>query len=152
MPVQGRTHDWESLSVRLDGGSTLVDIKSIDWSDTYGTTPVYGAGGAAIAWGNRNYRAQGSMELGPFEYASFYRSMALKGGIYRATFDILLEYGDNPYAAGYAEKHRISMPIVKVVRRGGASRQGAAEAGIRRLELEILGGVNEFGGILLGKI
>lgn len=151
MPVNGRTHDWESLQLLIDGLPT-VDVKSVDYSDTYGVTPVYGAGGSPIAWGRRNYRAQASMELGPYEYRKFFQLMAAKGGIYAASFGLLLNYGDNPLSVGYAERHLVSLDTVKVVRRGGASRQGAAEAGIRRLELEVLGGINEFGGTLLGKL
>ena len=39
MSVQQRAFDWESLQVMQDGQG-IVDIKAIDWSDTYGVTPV----------------------------------------------------------------------------------------------------------------
>lgn len=143
MAVQKRAFDWESLQVMSDGQG-ITDIKAIDWSDTYGVTPIYGAGGTPIAWGRRNYRAQGSMELSGESYAKFTEWCRLQGGIYHASFNLLLSYGDNALSGGYPAKQTCTLSNCMLSRRGGASRQGAAEARIVRLEFEILNGIIEF--------
>lgn len=152
MAVQGRQFDWESLQI-LVSGLPITNIKSIDWSDTRGVSPVFGAGGAPIGWGRRNYRGQGSMEVADESYRQLINVFSGLGGIYSAGFDVLLNYGNNPFSAGYKEdRHLVTMAHCRISRRGGASRQGAAEARIIRLEFEILGGINEFGANLLGKL
>lgn len=143
MSVQNRAFDWESLTILMDG-FPIANAKSVDWSDTYGVTPVYGAGGAPIAWGRRNYRAQGSMEIADADYAAFHSRLSAFGGIYQADFNLLLKYGNNSIARGYSAGHSVHLKGCKLSRRGGASRQGAAEARIVRLEYEILNGVMEF--------
>lgn len=152
MAVNGRQFDWESLQI-LVSGLQPTNIKSIDWSDTRGVSPVFGAGGAPIGWGRRNYRGQGSMEVADESYEQLMLAFSALGGVYNAGFDILLNYGDNAFSRGYKPKRQIvTMSHCRISRRGGASRQGAAEARIVRLEFEILGGVNEFDANLLGKL
>ena len=143
MSVMKRAFDWESLQILMDG-KAIVNVKSVDWSDTYGVTPVYGAGGSPIAWGRRNYRAQGSIEIADDDYAAFHAYCNTQGGLYDASFNLLLNYGDNPMASGYKTRHTCTLSGCKLSRRGGASRQGAAEARIVRLEFEILNGIIEF--------
>ena len=151
MPILKRAFDWESLSIQMDG-QVLANVKSVDWSDTHGVSPVFGVGGAPIGWGRRNYRGQGSMEIADEEYSKFMQRCSLQGGIYHASFNIHLAYGDNAFAKGYPDIHNVGLLDCMVSRRGGASRQGAAEARIIRLEFEILRGITEFDLDVLGKL
>lgn len=152
MAVNGRQFDWESLQIFVSG-FPIVNIKSVDWSDTRGVSPVFGAGGAPIGWGRRNYRGQGSMEVADESYELLATAFSDLGGVYNAGFDIVLNYGDNAFSRGYKPNRQlVTMSHCRISRRGGASRQGAAEARIVRLEFEILGGINEFGSLLLGKL
>lgn len=145
--VNGRAFDWESLEIQLLIGGvapySLSNVKSIDWSDTRGITPTYGAGGAPHGWGRRNYRAQGSMEIADKDYGDFLTFAAAVGGFYNLQFSAHLAYGDNPYSTGYQERHDVILAQCIPARRGGASRQGTAEARIIRIEFEILGGVTD---------
>lgn len=151
MAVNRRAFDWESLVIRISG-LPVANVKSVDFSDTRGVSPVYGAGGAPIAWGRRNYRAQGSIELADNDYALLSRICADQGGLYYASFDVILNYGNNALSRGYPDRHLVTLSNCMVSRRGGASRQGAAEARIMRVELEILNGIHEFGHNILDLI
>jgi hypothetical protein len=154
--VNGRAFDWESLTIQMLVGGiapyTLDNIKSIDWSDTRGITPTYGAGGAPRAWGRRNYRAQGSMELADKTYGDLLGFAAAFGGFYNMQFTGHLQYGDNPYSTGYQEQHDVMLLQCIPARRGGASRQGTAESRIVRVEFEILGGITDLDLNELGKV
>lgn len=143
--VLGRAFDWESLSIIMTTPVpiTLENVKSVDWSDTRGVTPTYGVGGSPRGYGNRNYRAQGSMELADDTYAAFVMAAAAVGGVYNVIFNLNLQYGDNPFSVGYSGVHNVLLSQCKLARRGGASRQGVSEARIIRLEYEILGGVTD---------
>lgn len=144
--INRRAFDWESFSLTLTAGAVpmeLLNVKSLDWSDTYGVTPTFGIGGLARGFGNRNYRAQGSLELADESYGALLKAAAAFGGFYKLIFNINASYGDNPYSFGYSEKHELSLFQCKPQRRGGASRQGASEARIIRIEFEILGGVTD---------
>lgn len=143
MAVNRRSFDWESLQI-LVSGKPVMNVKSVDFSDTRGVSPVYGAGGSPIAWGRRNYRAQGSIELADDDYALFHTICAAQGGLYYASFDLMLNYGNNSLSNGYPDRHIVTLSNCMVSRRGGASRQGAAEARIMRIEMEILNGIHEF--------
>jgi len=145
MAILGRAFDWESVSIIMATTVplTLENVKSIDWSDTRGVTPTYGIGGSPRGYGNRNYRAQGSMELADDTYAKFLKAAAFVGGVYNVIFDLNVKYGDNPFSVGYEKIHNVLLSNCKLARRGGASRQGVSEARIIRLEYEILGGVTD---------
>lgn len=144
--INGRAFDWESFGLVLTAGVlplTLLNVKSLDWSDTHGVTPTFGVGGIPRGFGNRNYRAQGSIEVADESYGAILKAAALFGGFYNLIFTINASYGDNPYSSGYSEKHEVTLFQCKPQRRGGASRQGASEARIIRIEFEILGGVTD---------
>jgi hypothetical protein len=145
MSILGRAFDWESLSIMMTTPVplSLSNIKSVDWSDTRGITPTYGAGGAPHGYGRRNYRAQGSMEVADETYAALLTAAAVVGGIYNLIFSLNLKYGSNPYSVGYDKIHNTILNQCIMARRGGASRQGVSEARIIRLEFEILGGVTD---------
>ena len=152
MAVNRRAFDWESLQIFISG-FPITNVKSVDWSDTRGVSPVYGAGGAPIAWGRRNYRAQGSIELADDDYTKLCRICSAQGGLYYASFDLLLNYGNNALSNGYPDdRHLVTLSNCMISRRGGASRQGAAEARIVRVEIEILNGIHEFGSNILDLI
>lgn len=145
--INGRAFDWESLDTQCVALGvapiTLANMKSIDWSDTRGITPTYGAGGAPRGWGRRNYRGQGSVEVADDTYGMLLDLAAPVGGFYNLMLNFLLRYGDNPFSQGYESEHAVSLMQCIPQRRGGASRQGAAEARIVRIEFEILGGVTD---------
>lgn len=148
--INGRAFDWESVSVKIVTHLGIIspdNIKSIDWSDTRGITPTYGAGGAPRGYGRRNYRAQGSMEIADETYAEIIQHATTVGGFYNLTFNLNLVYGDNPYSAGYGERQSVVLVKCIPARRGGASRQGVSEARIVRIEFEILDGITELGGL-----
>lgn len=148
--LNGRAFDWESVSVKIVTYRGIIDalnIKSVDWSDTRGVTPTYGAGGAPRGYGRRNYRAQGSIEIADETYAELIQHAAGVGGFYNLTFNVNLIYGDNPFSAGYGERQTVTMTKCIPARRGGASRQGVSEARIARIEFEALGGITELGGL-----
>ena len=152
MAVNGRAYDWESLTVTMDG-IEIGNLKSVDWSDTRGITPTYGVGGMPRGWGRRNYRAQASMELADESVALFLSRAALVGGVYNMRFNLVLQYGNNAYSSGYgSDIHNTIMGHCRVTRRGGASRQGVAEARIQRYELEVLGGITDLGVNELAKL
>lgn len=150
MAVNGRSFDWESLSAKVvtfAGVDDLINLKSVDWSDTRGVTPTYGIGGSPNGWGRRNYRAQGSMEIADETYAKLLRRAVLVGGFYNLRFNLNLSYGDTPYSVGYGERQDVLLSDCIPARRGGASRQGVSEARIIRVEFEILGGITELGSL-----
>ena len=154
--INGRAFDWESLDVQfLVAGLaplTIDNLKSVDYSDTRGVTPTFGLGGAPRGYGRRNYRAQGSMELADESYAAFVTAGALVGGIYNLRFNLNLKYGDNPFSKGYSSVQNVLLAQCVPQRRGGASRQGASEARIMRIEFEILGGITDLSLTELGKL
>ena len=145
--INGRAFDWESLNLTMMMAGiapiTIYNLKSVDYSDTRGVTPTYGLGGAPRGYGRRNYRAQGSLEMADESYAEFLKAGALVGGIYNLRFNLNLRYGDNPYSKGYSGVQNVLLAQCVPQRRGGASRQGASEARIMRIEYEILGGVSD---------
>lgn len=145
--INGRAFDWESLDIQLIGQGvapiSVPNMKSVDWSDTRGVTPTYGLGGAPRGFGRRNYRAQGSMEIADESYAALLALAAPLGGFYNLMFNLVLKYGDNPFSQGYADSQTCLLEGVIPNRRGGASRQGASEARIVRVEFEILNGVTD---------
>ena len=71
---------------------------------------------------------------------------ALVGGFYNLLFNLNLQYGNNAFSKGYAEApmHEV-LSQCRPSRRGAAARQGVAEAAIRRVEFEILGGIRSLG-------
>lgn len=144
MSILKRSFDWESLTITMDG-EAMVNVKSVDWSDTRGVTPTFGIGGAPIGWGRRNYRGQGSFEIADAEIEKLMLRAAAVKGFYNLVFNINLQYGDNPYSKGYEDIHNVALLNCIPSRRGGASRQGVSEARIQRIEFEILGGITELG-------
>lgn len=152
MPVQGRAYDWESLTMTVDGVE-IGNVKSVDWSDTRGITPTYGIGGMPRGYGRRNYRAQASMEIADETVKYMLLRAAAVGGIYNLRFNLVLQYGNNAYSSGYgSDVQTTSLKNCRITRRGGASRQGVAEARIQRYELEVLDGITDLGIDELGKL
>lgn len=144
MSVQGRAYDWESLTIFMDG-IPIGNVKSIDWSDTRGVTPTFGIGGAPRGFGRRNYRCQGSIEVADETWIHIMQRAGAVGGFYNLLFNLNLQYGDNATSKGYGPPMHEVLAGCRPSRRGAAARQGVAEAGIRRIEFECLGGVSCIG-------
>lgn len=88
--VNGRLYDWASVEVQLPSGST-VGLTEISYNDEMGREPRYGKGQTVRGFGNKNYKATGSISMDRDEAERL--RVGLGGSVYTdAPFDIVASY------------------------------------------------------------
>lgn len=95
MAINGKSYDWEDISVILSHG-TAASITEIKYSDEQPITAHYGKGAIPRGYGRGNYSATGSMVLNREEWEKLKGELATGGGIYdHAPFTIVVHYADH---------------------------------------------------------
>lgn len=67
MSVNGKSYDWESISIQLPHG-TLIAVESIEYSDGKEVEANYGKGSNPYGYGEGNYSAEGKLSLAREEF------------------------------------------------------------------------------------
>jgi len=96
MAINGKSYDWEDISVILPNG-VAVGITEIKYSDEQPVTAHYGKGAVPRGYGRGNYAASGSMALDRDEWEKLKLILAAAGGgsIYdHAPFPIVVSYAN----------------------------------------------------------
>ncbi|GAB6100438.1 hypothetical protein JCM16358_23170 [Halanaerocella petrolearia] len=70
MSVNGKSYDWESISIKLPYG-TMIAIESIEYSDEKETEANYGKGSNPYGYGEGNYSAEGKLTIRREEFEKF---------------------------------------------------------------------------------
>jgi hypothetical protein len=95
MAINGKSYDWEDISVILPHG-TAAGITEIKYSDEQPVTAHYGKGAIPRGYGRGNYSASGSMVLDRDEWEKLKAELAAGGGIYdHAPFTVVVSYANN---------------------------------------------------------
>jgi hypothetical protein len=96
MAANGKSYDWEDMSVILPNG-TAVGITEIKYSDEQPVTAHYGKGALPRGYGRGNYSASGSMVLYRDEWEKLKTELtATGGGIYdHEPFTIVVSYANH---------------------------------------------------------
>jgi hypothetical protein len=91
--INGHLYDWESIEIVAPNG-LLVGATEITYNDERPVEARYGKGSIPRGWGNKNYKAGGSLTLDKDEYERF--RLALGGGHYTKTpFFVTVSYAND---------------------------------------------------------
>ena len=131
MAINGRTYDWEDVTITLPFG-TLIDVEEITYEDEKEIEPIYGKGGMPRAYGRGDYQARGTLKVQRPEFLQ----MIVVAGTY--------EIPPVPINVHYAEDDQPPQNDIlkdcKFVKRSFAAAQGDTKM-VVDLEFNILGGI-----------
>ena len=135
MSVNGRSYDWEDVSITLPHGEA-VNITEIKYSDEQTVTSHYGKGAIPRGYGRGNYSATGSMVLDRQEYERLVPYLRENGkGIYdHDPFTIVVNYANDDQGT-----ITDTLKSVKISKQdGGGGAQGDDKVTAMSLDLVIL--------------
>lgn len=136
--IHGRGYDFGSITPKLPGGATILGFVAIDYDDSCAVEEQYSNGRTAVAYGQGNYEAKGSIEILLQYVDEFEKGVDPRGdGFYNHDpFPITVSYGNRDMPLRKDE-----LRACKIHSRGPtASKQGDTKI-TRKYEFKVLGGI-----------
>lgn len=121
--INGKAHDWESVTVTGPHGA-FIGISDINWKSSQKKKRVYGKGAISIGATRGNYEATTSMTLLVSEYQDLAKSLAK--GIYKTPFDVALTFEPEG-----ASKHEVVIKHIMIDELDESAKQGDEEATVK---------------------
>ena len=95
MTINGRTYDWEDVTITLPSG-VLIDVEEITYEDEREIEAVYGKGSKPRSYGRGNYKAQGTLKM---QRPEFLRMIADVGDYNNKPIVISVDYAEDDQPA-----------------------------------------------------